>query len=144
METIQERESGRTVAGSIALQRVQHVSVGRPRGDAHAAAARRFYGDILGLEEVAPPASLANMDLVWFRLGDNELHIFPSDEGPAHHAQHLCLQADDVEALRAHMARSGVEIVEDVAIPNRPRFFARDPFDNLIEFTTILGPYPTA
>lgn len=126
------------------LQRVQHVSLARPRGDAGDEQARHFYGQILGLEEITPPASLAASHLIWFRLGDNELHLFPSDQPPAHAAQHLCLQTDDVEALRAHVAAAGVEIIEDTPIPNRPRFFARDPFDNLIEFTTILGPYSTA
>ena len=125
------------------LQRVQHVSLARPHGAANDDKARRFYGHILGLEEVAPPASLAANHLIWYRLGDNELHLFPSDQPPAHAAQHLCFQTEDVAALRAHLAASGVEIIEDTPIPNRPRFFARDPFDNLIEFTTILGPYPT-
>jgi hypothetical protein len=34
-----------------------------------------------------------------------------------------------------------VETSDQTAIPNRPRFFCRDPFGNLIEFTTILGDY---
>ena len=68
---------------SITLQRVHHVSVARPRGDDKARAAREFYGGVLGLEEIPTPHTLSR-DLIWFRIGDGELHVFPSDEGPGH------------------------------------------------------------
>ena len=126
---------------TVTLQRVQHVSVARPRGEQEAAAARRFYGEALGLQEVAPPASLAGLDLIWYRLGDDELHIFTTDDPPGDHGQHFCIQVDDVDALRDQLSRAGVAIVEDTAIHNRPRFFIHDPFGNRIECTTILGPY---
>ena len=125
---------------SITLQRVHHVSVARPRGDDKARAAREFYSGVLGLEEIPVPHTLSR-DLIWFRIGDGELHVFPSDEGPVDVGQHVCVQVDDVDALRAHLAAAGVEIIETQAIPNRPRFFCRDPFGNQIECTTILGPY---
>jgi catechol 2,3-dioxygenase-like lactoylglutathione lyase family enzyme len=126
---------------TVTLQRVQHVSVARPRGEQEAAATRRFYGEALGLQEVAPPSSLADLDLIWYRLGDDELHIFTTDDPPGDHGQHFCIQVDDVAALRDQLSRAGVAIVEDTAIHNRPRFFIHDPFGNRIECTTILGPY---
>lgn len=132
------------MARPMTLQRVQHVSLPRPRGAANDEKTRDFYERILGLTEVPAPAALAASNLIWYRLGDNELHLFPSDRPPAHAEQHLCIQVDDVEALRAHLAEAGVEIIEDIPVPNRPRLFCRDPFDNLIEFTAILGPYSTA
>jgi len=121
------------------VQRLQHVSVPRPRGSADQA--RRFYGGILGLEEIAVPATLAHLDLVWYRLGDDELHLFEDERGVGHAAQHFCLQVDDVDALRRRLAAAGVAIGEEPEILNRPRFSVRDPFGNLIEVTTILGAY---
>lgn len=126
---------------SFTCQRLQHVSVARPRGTASAADARAFYGGILGLTEIEPPRSLSAMDLVWYRLGDDELHIFAADDAAPDVGQHLCIQVDDLDALRAHLTDRGVPVVDDVAIPNRPRFFCRDPFGNRIECTAILGPY---
>jgi len=123
----------------VRVQRLQHVSVPQPRGSADQA--RRFYGGILGLEEIAVPATLAHLDLVWYRLGDDELHLFEDERGVGHAAQHFCLQVDDVDALRRRLAAAGVAIGEEPEILNRPRFSVRDPFGNLIEVTTILGAY---
>ncbi len=124
---------------TVRVQRLQHVSVPRPRGSADAA--RHFYGGILGLEEIAIPATLAHLDLVWYRVGDDELHLFADERGAGHAAQHFCLQVDDVEALRHRLIAAGLAIGEEPEIPNRPRFTVRDPFGNLIEATTILGAY---
>jgi len=124
---------------TVRVQRLQHVSVPLPRGSADEA--RRFYGDILGLEEVAVPTTLAHLDLVWYRVGDDELHLFGDERGAGHAAQHFCLQVDDVEALRRRLAAADVAIGEEPEIPSRPRFTVRDPFGNLIEATTILGAY---
>ncbi len=118
-------------------QRVQHVSVPRPRGSEDTA--RRFYGDVLGLEEIAVPATLAHLDLIWYRLGDDELHLFASDDRGSHPAQHFCIQVDDVDAARRQLAAANVEVGDEPPIPGRPRFTCRDPFGNLIEVTTIQG-----
>jgi len=124
---------------TVRMQRLQHVSVPRPRGSGDEA--RRFYGGLLGLEEIAVPVTLAHLDLVWYRVGDDELHLFGDEQGVGHAAQHFCIQVDDVEALRRRLAAAGVAIGEEPEIPNRPRFTVRDPFGNLIEATTIRGAY---
>jgi catechol 2,3-dioxygenase-like lactoylglutathione lyase family enzyme len=132
-----ERKGEGHMGDTVRVQRLQHVSVPRPRGSADAA--RRFYGGILGLAETAVPATLAHLDLVWYRMGDDELHLFGDERGVVNPAQHFCIQVDDVEALRRRFAAAGVAIGEEPEIPNRPRFTVRDPFGNLIEVTTILG-----
>jgi hypothetical protein len=48
---------------------------------------------------------------------------------------------NDIEALRTHLSQTGVPIEDTIAITNRPRFFVRDPFENLIELTQITGDY---
>jgi len=55
------------------------------------------------------------------------------------HPRHLCLEVEDLEALRRQLQAAGYRPYDDIPIPNRPRFFCRDPFGNLIEFTTLLG-----
>lgn len=116
--------------------RIQHVSIPRPPGS-HATA-RDFYGDLLGLEEITPPKSLAALELVWYRLGETELHLFAEEPtGQDHSGRHLCIAVDDVEALRERLEAAGVPVVGTIPIPGRPRYFVRDPFGNLIEITTI-------
>jgi catechol 2,3-dioxygenase-like lactoylglutathione lyase family enzyme len=107
-------------------------------------AARAFYGEALGMEEVMPPSTLDRPNLVWFRAGPDghEVHVFVDDPpGENSNAQHLCLQVDDIEAYRAHLQTHGIETEETTPIVNRPRFFVRDPFNNLVELTQITGQY---
>ena len=37
--------------------------------------------------------------------------------------------------------KAALPVEETIAIKNRPRFFVRDPFENLIELTQITGDY---
>ena len=117
--------------------RLQHVANSRPPGGD--GAARAFYGGLLGLTEISPPATLASLDLIWYRLGENtELHITVEEPmGQDHSGRHFCLAVDDLVELRDRLEEAGVTAVGDLPIPRRPRFFVRDPFGNLIEITSI-------
>jgi len=120
--------------------RLQHVS--SPYPPDREEEVRVFYGKLLGLHEIIPPLSLARMRLVWFSAGpdDLELHFFPAPVDPRH-TRHLALEVKDLDALRTDLLNAGYEPYEATPIPNRPRFFCRDPFGNLIEFTTLLGDF---
>lgn len=117
--------------------RIQHVSIPRPPDSA--AQARAFYGDLLGLEELPVPETLHELDLIWFRLGATELHTLVEESIDSSSGRHLCIEVDDLEALRARLEAAGYATSDDLPIPGRPRFFCRDPFGNLIEFTTLLN-----
>jgi catechol 2,3-dioxygenase-like lactoylglutathione lyase family enzyme len=122
------------------VTRLQHTSVPMPADGA--TQARAFYGEALGMSEKTPPSSLSNV--VWFAAGPDghEVHCFVEPDFVAdQNQQHLCLQVNDIEALRTHLAGKGVPMEETIAITNRPRFFVRDPFENLIELTQITGDY---
>lgn len=121
-----------------ARPRIQHVSIPKPSGS-HAEA-NAFYGDILGLQQAPIPTSLQHLDLIWYRLGDTELHLFTGKAGDES-GRHLCIEVDDVEALRGRLTAAGYSPEDTIAIPGRPRYFCRDPFGNSIEFTTIEGDY---
>jgi catechol 2,3-dioxygenase-like lactoylglutathione lyase family enzyme len=125
-----------------AVRRLQHVSTPYPRGRQEDV--RAFYGGVLGLVEKAVPASLADRELVWFEAGplELELHFLPDPVLADRAAQrHFCLEVDDLESWRKRLREAEVETSDDTPIPNRPRFFCRDPFGNLIELTTIMGDY---
>ncbi len=122
--------------------KLQHVSSPFPAG--RQADVRSFYGEVLGLTEVQVPRTLDAGRLVWYAAGDGtELHFFSGDLAPGS-ARHFCLDVDDLLSTRQRLAEAGFQPYDDTPIPNRPRFFCRDPFDNLVEFTRIQGDYREA
>ncbi len=120
--------------------RLQHVSIPRPPGSA--ALARAFYGDLLGLEEKPPPASIQSLGVIWFKVGeDAELHLFREEPLDDASNRHFCLVVDKVDGTRKMLANAGYAPWDVEVIPGRPRFFCRDPFGNIIEFTSIEADY---
>ncbi len=121
--------------------RLQHVSVPRPPDSD--VMARHFYGEVLGLTEVTPPKALADLNVIWYRLGgDTELHLLTEDPtGQDHSGRHFCLVVDDLEALRERLEEAGIAVVGTTPIPGRPRYFCRDPFGNMVEISTVEGDY---
>jgi catechol 2,3-dioxygenase-like lactoylglutathione lyase family enzyme len=119
--------------------KLQHVSSPYPEG--HKADVRRFYGDVLGLDEVAIPRTLDVANLVWYSVGDGmELHFYVGDLAPGS-ARHFCLDVEDLADTRRRLTEAGFEPYDTTPIHNRPRFFCRDPFDNLVELTSVQGDY---
>jgi catechol 2,3-dioxygenase-like lactoylglutathione lyase family enzyme len=119
------------------IQRLQHVSLPVPEAADSLEEARRFYGEILGLEEIPRPPVFPGTG-IWYAVGDQELHLFTEPDGVAANPQsrrHPCFQVGDVDELRNHLTAAGVRTRDhDGEIPGRPRFFAVDPFDNTLEF----------
>ena len=52
---------------------LHHIQLAMPPGEEEAAV--KFYGEILGLEQVPKPTELAPRGGVWFRTGDLEVHL---------------------------------------------------------------------
>lgn len=120
--------------------RLQHVSIPRPKGSE--TATRAFYGDLLGLEEIPVPSTIQQLDLIWFALGpETELHVFAEEPSPDTSGRHFCLAVEDITSLRDKLLEAGIETWEPAIIRGRPRFFCRDPFRNIIEFTKIEADY---
>jgi len=122
------------------MARLQHVS--SPFWPGGQDEVRQFYGRLLGFREIPVPATLDWSRLVWFAAGDGdlELHFFEGTPDPAHR-RHLSLAVDDLEETHRRLETAGHAPFAAPPIHNRPRFYCRDPFGNLIEFTTILGSY---
>ena len=100
--------------------------------------ARRFYCGVLGLPEVAKPASPAGRGGFWLQVGDRQVHI-GTEEGVDREATkaHLAYQVSDLEAWRARLT-AGVEVWEGIPIPGHTRFEFRDPFGNRAEMIQVL------
>ena len=95
---------------------------------------RRFYGEILGMEEIAKPPALAERGGCWFRRGAVELHLgVEEDFRPARKA-HPGIRAADLDALARRLEAAGVAVEWDDNFPAMRRFYVRDPSGNRLEF----------
>jgi len=112
--------------------RLHHVQLAIPEGGEDAA--RRFWAETLGMEEIAKPPVLAERGGCWFRSGTFELHL-GIEEGfaPARKA-HPGIMVDDLDAIVARLADAGVEATPDDNFPGHRRIYVHDPFGNRLEF----------
>lgn len=122
---------------TISVASLQHVNV--RVGPAVEAAAKEFYGRLLGLQEMPKPEDARARGGAWYQIGNVQLHLSRDrDADNEGSKRHFCLQVDELEAARQHLASGGVEILPDEQpIEGQPRFYVRDPGGNLIE---IAGP----
>ena len=116
---------------------------------------RRFYCDVLGMIEVARPASF-KFGGAWFRAGAAELHVIHIDDAAqepgdalvhtaagrdATRARHFCFQISNVDQLLATLRANEIPIV----VGPRPRgdgavqTYVSDPDGHLVELV-YLGP----
>ncbi|HVV89188.1 MAG TPA: hypothetical protein VHB53_01720 [Solirubrobacterales bacterium] len=113
---------------------LDHVQIAAPPGCE--AAARRFFGELVGLVEVEKPEPLRPRGGAWFALGDRQLHVgVEADFAPARKA-HVALrvEAPELEPLAERLASAGAPITWDEALPGERRFYSEDPWGNRIEF----------
>ena len=94
--------------------------------------ARQFYGEALGLREVERPVNFTNA-VAWFEVGDEHVHLIPSDHPDAISPRHFALRVDDARAAREHLRTRGIATQETEPIAGADRFFINDPDGNLIE-----------
>ena len=102
--------------------------------------ARRFYGELLGLTEIAPPREF-DFVAVWYDLGGHYLHLLQKPEADTLGPRHLCLHVDDLAAARIALKAAGIMTLDTVNIAAADRFFVADPDGNRIEILTWLRPY---
>ncbi|MBI2766757.1 MAG: VOC family protein [Chloroflexi bacterium] len=115
----------------MAINGIAHVQVGMTPGGEEKA--RWFYGDLLGLAEVAKPDSLADRGGAWFECGPQEIHCGVEPEvAPAR--RHPALLTDGLDALKQRLEAAGIVTQVDRQLPGYRRFYAIDPFGNRLEF----------
>ncbi len=122
--------SGHRVTG------LNHVNVTFP--DGRLDEALTFYRDLLGLAEQDRPAGASTSGAwLWIdRSAGVELHLSgeaPDGDWPVGSGRHVGLLVADLQATRGRLATAGVAIESARPLPNRDRFFVRDPFGNRVE-----------
>jgi catechol 2,3-dioxygenase-like lactoylglutathione lyase family enzyme len=121
---------------------LDHVLLAAPAGCE--ADARRFFGGLLGLQEIEKPSGLGERGGVWFRCGgDVQLHVGVDAEGtfaPARKAHPaLRVAADGIDELALRLREGGVDVSWDDSLPGVRRFYASDPWGNRIELIAAPG-----
>lgn len=119
------------------LQAVHHVQL--TVSAEQEAAAYAFYTEVMGLQTIPKPYSLAGRGGFWCVLGTVQIHVgiekgFSSNRGKAH----IAYAVDDLNAWREHLQAQSIEILESVPIPGMNRFECRDPFGNRMEFLKLI------
>jgi catechol 2,3-dioxygenase-like lactoylglutathione lyase family enzyme len=112
---------------------IDHVQVAAPAGSEDEA--RHFYGELLGLPELAKPPVLQARGGVWFACGPQQLHVGISEHFTPADKAHPALQArfEDLDRLAARLGEAGAPVRWDDAIPGTRRFYTADPWGNRIE-----------
>ena len=103
--------------------------------------ARRFYGELVGLEEIDRPETMGG-EGVWFALGERELHVGTTDEfNPALKAHPaLRLGSDgELDALRETAGTGGGGDRVGRAVARRAPVLRPDPWGNRVEFLARAG-----
>ena len=109
-----------------------HLQIAAPENSEDAA--RKFYGELLGLPEIPKPPELARRGGVWFECGDQQLHIgVEKDFSPAKKV-HPAFTVIALDELRKRLEAAGHLTQSDTNLPGFRRFYAFDPFGNRLEF----------
>ena len=117
------------------VKAITHVQVAIPVGGEDEA--RAFYGELLGLAEVAKPPDLAKRGGCWFELPEGtcgQLHLgVDHDFRPAKKA-HVAFRVADAADLAERARSRGYEVVSDTA-GGIEQIYIYDPFGNRLEFS---------
>ncbi len=113
------------------ILRIDHVQLAMPPGGE--TAARQFYRDVLGLDEIEKPPELALRGGCWFQ-GAVGVHLgVEADFRPAQKA-HPAFVVVDLDHCARMLVAAGFSVSWDDSNPTVRRFFSADPFGNRIEF----------
>ncbi|HEY6972076.1 MAG TPA: VOC family protein [Candidatus Angelobacter sp.] len=112
---------------------IDHVQLAAPPGCEQAA--RRFFGELLGLKEIEKPEPLRSRGGCWFRVGSRQLHIGVEEPFMPAKKAHPAFSVRDVKGLFAALEREAIQCVWDESLGGARRFYAIDPWGNRLEFT---------
>jgi catechol 2,3-dioxygenase-like lactoylglutathione lyase family enzyme len=117
------------------LDGIDHVQIAAPAGCE--AEARRFFGELLGLEELEKPEPVRSRGGLWFRVGTQQLHVgVDQDFAPARKA-HPAFAVSRYDELVARLRSAGAQVADDASIPGVRRCYVTDPWENRIELVAV-------
>jgi catechol 2,3-dioxygenase-like lactoylglutathione lyase family enzyme len=111
-----------------AILGIDHVQLAIPPGGE--AEARRFWGEICGLTELAKPEAMRARGGLWFEGG---IHLGIEEGARPSLKMHPALIVDDLDAWKARLVAAGCPWRDAVDLPGVRRGHTRDPFGNRIE-----------
>jgi extradiol dioxygenase family protein len=108
------------------------------------ATARKFYGDVLGLDHDPGRPTIPTIDGYWMDVGGTaQIHLMGVDgqskfaEGPGKDPSHphVALAVEDIQEAKTELERMGVSfwVTRGVVGPESQQIFMHDPFGNMIE-----------
>lgn len=119
----------------IPLVRLHHVSFAIK----DLAASKRFFGSVLGLQEVERPNF--TFPGAWYALGDRQLHLIVESSAGRQSADrisrsdHMALEVGNIDSIREALQRAGIEFGEGSnQTLGMEQIFCRDPDGHVIEF----------
>ncbi|GAB1689428.1 glyoxalase [Krasilnikovia sp. M28-CT-15] len=122
---------------AFTFARLHHVQLAIPPGGEDVA--RRFYGAVLGMTELAKPPVLAARGGCWFAGGGWELHLGVEEAFVPARKAHPGVLVDDIDALAATLTAAGETVDWDPHFPGHRRLYTHDGHGNRLEF---LQPLP--
>lgn len=117
----------------VSIVGIDHVQIAAPSGCE--TEARRFYGQLLRLEELRKPASLARRGGVWFKIGEQQLHVGVETSFQPALKAHPALRVapEALDDLAEQLSEAGFAPRWDDEIPGVRRFYVADPWGNRLE-----------
>jgi len=117
---------------------IDHVNVTVPKSLEDAA--KRFYGEVMGLQEVPKPEASRGRGGAWYQLGPVQLHLSIENlEGAPLSKRHVCYTVADLAAAEERFRSANVEIIsDDQPMPGWSRFYVRDPGGNRLEIAQAI------
>ena len=116
---------------TFTFEAIDHIQLAAPKDSEETA--RKFFKDILGLNEVEKPEMLKTNGGVWFSYGNCHIHIGIEEPFLPAKKAHPAFEVKNSEALKKHLIANEIDVTEDNRIPNAKRFHFFDPFGNRIE-----------
>ena len=113
---------------------IDHVQIAGPEGCEPEA--RRFFCDLLQLQELEKPEPLKSRGGCWFQAGPRQLHIGIEDPFQPARKAHPAFAVRDIEGLFRTLAAANVGCKWDEDLEGVRRFFANDPWGNRLEFVS--------
>lgn len=110
---------------------IDHIQLAAPKGSEEAA--REFFKGILGLEEMEKPEKLKRNSGVWFRLGNQQIHIGVEEPFVPAKKAHPAFEVENLAELKLHFMEHGIEVIDDANLPGANRIYVSDTFGNRIE-----------
>jgi catechol 2,3-dioxygenase-like lactoylglutathione lyase family enzyme len=117
--------------------RIHHVNVVVAPGGT--ASVVPFYGDLLGMRQVAKPAEGVAQSGAWFDIDDRtQVHV-SERTGQVHPQSHFGVVVDDFDEVLRRLKDAGAPWEDQADIFGGRRGFTRDPAGNRVEILECAG-----